>query len=304
MLSEILWQCLLDLNKKVKNYPGKISQIQCDRNGGIVISGETTTEPLMVEIQSENSAYRYYAENGLLKSESPLDRTGKVIQLYLPIILSYPFARQKQSCITFAHFAQTIDGKIATVNNQSKWIGNEENLIHAHRMRALCDGILIGSGTFLADDPALNVRHVKGPDPVRIIIGSSSNEFVQALFRRKDELLVISTDEINIPSQMSNLTLTNHQEGIFCKEINKALYRQGIYNLYIEGGATTTSKFLEDRALDYLQVHIFPIIFGSGKDAFRLPNIHAVEEAVGFLNYQCYQIGRAPMFAGVLNKIW
>jgi len=80
---------------------------------------------------------------------------------------------------TMVHMAVSLDGKIATVNGHSKWIGNEQNLNHAHRLRAILDGILIGSGTVKTDSPTLNVRRVTGQSPTRFVLSNVSQDFSQ-----------------------------------------------------------------------------------------------------------------------------
>ena len=68
---------------------------------------------------------------------------------------------------------QSLDGRIATVTGQSKYINGQAGLKHLHRLRALVDGVIIGVGTALADDPLLTVRLVPGPQPARIVIDPS-----------------------------------------------------------------------------------------------------------------------------------
>ena len=79
-----------------------------------------------------------------------------------------------------SHFAQSLDGRIATLAGDSKRIGSPSNLVHAHRMRALSDGVLIGSRTLRRDRPRLTVRHVAGAQPARIVL-ASSDEGIDAL---------------------------------------------------------------------------------------------------------------------------
>ena len=66
--------------------------------------------------------------------------------------------------------AQTLDGSVATASGDSQWISGEEARRLVHRWRAELDGVLVGSGTARADDPALTVRHVEGRQPVRVVL--------------------------------------------------------------------------------------------------------------------------------------
>ena len=66
--------------------------------------------------------------------------------LYLPLVNASP-ARP----ITVGHLGQSLDGFIATPSGDSQFVTGEENLVHLHRMRALCDAVVVGAGTVAAD---------------------------------------------------------------------------------------------------------------------------------------------------------
>lgn len=89
--------------------------------------------------------------------------------------LNRPFIKHVTTGYPFVTYkcAMTLDGKIASVTGESRWISCEESRKYVHRMRAHNDAVMVGVDTILADNPQLTVRHVKGRNPVRIIVDSS-----------------------------------------------------------------------------------------------------------------------------------
>ena len=72
--------------------------------------------------------------------------------------------------VVVGQIGQSLDGRIATESGHSKYINGPAGLAHLHRLRALVDGIVIGVGTAIADDPQLTVRRVSGAHPARVVI--------------------------------------------------------------------------------------------------------------------------------------
>jgi len=81
-----------------------------------------------------------------------------------------------------------------------------------------------------------------------------------------------------------------------------ALYQRDIHSVYIEGGAMTTSHFLREGVLDVVQLHIAPIIFGSGLNAFAMPQIQYASESLRFASHTYVPVDDDMMFIGTLQS--
>ncbi len=234
--------------------------------------------------------------NQILSSEELI-----FLNLYLPYCLLPIIAKQQKRTISIAHFAQSLDGKIATEKGDSRWIGNDENLKHAHRMRALCDAIIIGKNTLASDLPRLTVRRVEGKNPARVIIGSTDGSFKSLTECCSDPIIVIGKEASTQNGQIQYHQLKSVDGKIKSLDILNCLFQQGIKTVYIEGGAITTSNFLNDGAIDILQLHLSPYIFGSGKQGIVLPNIDEIDESIQFQNFSFFTVGDSVMFVGQPN---
>ena len=217
-----------------------------------------------------------------------------LFNLYIPYAILPYYAALYKRIYVVTHFAQTLDGRIASISGDSKWIGNQENLIHAHRMRALLDGILIGSRTLQSDDPMLSVRHVTGEDPKKILVGGDHLD-IRGYQISENEFISFSQ---HTGKSDNNFNLKK-ESGIYkTSEILKSLYRHGLRTLYIEGGSFTTSTFLSQNMIDQIQVHFAPIILGSGVTGFNFGGVEYLKEAIYFKSYRYLPLGNQMMFTG------
>lgn len=247
----------------------------------------------------------FYWEGSVMVLDYVYDTDEEVIDFlgtYMPYCFLPIRARQQQRAIAITHFAQSLDGKIATATGESKWIGNEENLVHAHRMRALCDSILIGAHTLIADRPSLTVRRVAGKNPRKVVLCSSDVDFSSLRDDDTSPVLVLGTSEDPCVDHTDYAQLPAGEHGrIAGAAILQYLYRRGLYSVYVEGGSATTSHLLRERAIDVVQLHVAPLIFGSGLDSFTLPPIQTVDEAVRFSRFYHKPIGDTFMFVGEID---
>jgi riboflavin-specific deaminase-like protein len=223
-----------------------------------------------------------------------------MVELYVPYCLAPAHARTMGRAFTVSHFAQSLDGRIATTGGDARWIGCDENRVHAHRMRALCDGILIGSHTLRTDRPALTVRHADGDDPVRIVVGDADD--LGCLEAAGPAAIVLVSGDGGgcrcSSERVEKIVLPKTDGCVATAAILEELYRNDILSVYIEGGATTTSRFLVEGNIDVLQLHISPMIIGPGISAFTSPSIQSVADSVRFGSHVYRSIGDGMMFVG------
>lgn len=141
-------------------------------------------------------------------------------------------------------WAQSLDGRAAAADGTSQWITGQQARLVGHGERARADAIVVGTGTVLADDPALTARSSDGAllptQPTPVIVGSR-----------------------NIP--MDAAVNRHPRSPLFFPDPRTALdelRRRGAHRVYVEGGPTLASAFIRDDLFDELQVHIAPVLLG------------------------------------------
>jgi len=145
--------------------------------------------------------------------------------------------------------ALSIDGKIALPSGESKWITGEDARAHVHQERAHSDMILVGRGTYLADQPRLDVR----------LPGLEERSPRRALLTRGE---AVEGWEI----------LRNPQDVLGLHDVN---------DLLVEGGSATATAFLSEDLVDRILIYRAPIIVGEGKSSFGYVGLDAIADAHG-----------------------
>ncbi len=181
-----------------------------------------------------------------------------------------------------AQLGQSLDGRIATISGESRWINGEAALDHVHRIRAAVDAVVVGIGTALADDPLLNVRRVPGRNPARVVIDPSGRlpETARCLVADGARRVVVRAREAPAPPGVEVVRVAAPNGRMNPREIVAALADAGLRTMLIEGGAQTVSWFLEAGALDRLHVLVAPVILGSGKPGLSTTPIERLSQAL------------------------
>ncbi len=178
--------------------------------------------------------------------------------------------------------AISIDGKIATRTGRSN-LSSKKDLVRVHNLRKSVDAILIGKNTVNVDDPSLTVRHVKGKNPIRIILdpnGSLSlKSKVISTAKKTPTILVVSENAKNVKKFVTKgaQVITCGKKKINIKKLLQILDKKGIKRIVVEGGGTTNWYFFKEKLVDEIIITVTPYILG-GSTAVSLV------EGIGFEN--------------------
>lgn len=177
-----------------------------------------------------------------------------------------------------AQLGQSLDGFVATRTGDSRFINGPENLAHLHRLRALCDAVVVGAGTVVSDDPRLTTRLVPGSSPPRVLLDPSlrlaglvtrAQVFTDrqvptlwlcdARFHDRATALVDKSLVLAVPGLLGPDGSPRIATAV------AALQARGLKLLFVEGGGVTVSRFMSQACLDRLHLAVAPLIIGNGR---------------------------------------
>jgi 2,5-diamino-6-(ribosylamino)-4(3H)-pyrimidinone 5'-phosphate reductase len=193
--------------------------------------------------------------------------------------------------------AASIDGKIATVNGDTK-ISSVMDLKRVHGLRRETDVILVGISTVINDDPLLTIRYgmnKKGTkNPIRIIIDSKAriplhSKIVKTANQIETRLVVTSKAPSKNLKKLEERGLKiivldqgtkedrenrenkrkDNREKVDLKKLFNQLEKEGISNVLVEGGGEINWSIIKDNLFDEMIITISPLIIG-GKRAISL----------------------------------
>lgn len=159
-------------------------------------------------------------------------------------------------------WAQSLDGRAAADDGSSQWITGPSARADVHRRRAEADAIAVGTGTVLADDPALTARDgdaLLPHQPIPVVIGSRPTPADAAVHRHPHSPLFFDTHDLHT--------------------VVADLHARGVQNLFVEGGPTLASAFLQAGLADRLLVYIAPVLLGGGRLALTDIGVASIGEA-------------------------
>ncbi len=147
--------------------------------------------------------------------------------------------------------ATTLDGRAAAPDGTSRWITGEAARADVHALRSRVGAILVGTGTALADDPALTVRDPGGApaarQPLRVVAGLRPLPQGARLLDHSARTLAVATHDPSV--------------------VLDALMERGIHHVLLEGGPTLAAAFLRAGLVDEVVAYVAPALLGAGRGA-------------------------------------
>lgn len=167
--------------------------------------------------------------------------------------------------------AMSIDGKIATGSGDSA-LSSRSDLKRVHRMRAKHDAILVGINTVRTDNPLLTVRHVRGKNPIRIILDMHASLLPSSKIAKTakniNTIVIVSSaapkSKLTRLSKMGIRIVAFQSKNPTLPTILARLQTLGIRTLLVEGGSKTNWEFVSKNLVDELIVCIVPRLLGGG----------------------------------------
>ena len=200
-------------------------------------------------------------------------------------------------------YAQTLDGRLASVSGSSRWISSPESLRFTHALRAKHDAIMVGVGTACKDDPRLTVRLVTGEDPLRVVVDSALRTPLTAAVlangAAKGTVLAVTrrapADRCDEARSLGAtvLSLPEDTEGrVDLSALLAELRAWDVGSVMVEGGAALITSFFCARLVDRLAVCIAPKILGSGIEAVGDLGICELDDSLILTNISFVPYGR------------
>lgn len=216
-----------------------------------------------------------------------------------------------------AKWAMTLDGKIATTSGDSRWISSEPARSWVHQIRGRVDGILVGIGTALADDPQLTARQGGPRIPLRLVLDR------QLRLPVTSQLATTASQIPVILAAGSDVDLTKKQQlesagvriwqprgegpfdyGRWVRDFLEYLVREHrVTNLLVEGGASVLGNLLDQDLVDELAVFVAPkVVGGNGPSPLAGNGVQKMAQAVRLIQGSHQVLGPDVLIRGRIQR--
>ncbi|MCX5782912.1 MAG: bifunctional diaminohydroxyphosphoribosylaminopyrimidine deaminase/5-amino-6-(5-phosphoribosylamino)uracil reductase RibD [Elusimicrobia bacterium] len=167
-----------------------------------------------------------------------------------------------------AKIAQSLDGKVADAGGNSKWITCPDSRKKTHELRAQCDAVVTGIGSVLKDDPSLNIRYIKGRQPLRVVLDSNLRiPLYSKIVGNKTLVACVKEASLKKMSELKKcgcmvMPLKSCAGKVPIKKLLRKLGRFGIVHVLLEAGPQLCGAFNDEGLIDRYIFFIAPSVIG------------------------------------------
>jgi diaminohydroxyphosphoribosylaminopyrimidine deaminase / 5-amino-6-(5-phosphoribosylamino)uracil reductase len=207
--------------------------------------------------------------------------------------------------------AMTLDGRIADMHGDSKWITSVDSRRFDHGLRARHAGIAVGRATLEKDNPRLTVRYSQGADPTRFVFSSAVRvrpgcHFVKYARRPRRgtdrSVLVVAGGVRSKQTRADGLDVWHTGESDRIRNLRAfcdMAYEEDISSILVEGGSKLASSFIEGRIANRLYLWYGNKIFGDGIPGIQFSRGLAVGKSLSLDEIEFKQFGPDAMITGL-----
>jgi len=178
--------------------------------------------------------------------------------------------------LVLAKWAMTLDGKVASIQGESRWISSDASRKLVHQWRGRAGAVLVGIGTVLADNPSMGCRLPELPNPFKVILDAECRLPPAArLFESDPEkpgparvlvytseaapaercqaLRSVGAEVVTAPANAGRVSLVG---------VLDDLGRRGVNLVLVEGGSEVLGSFFDAGLIDQVLVFVAPKLIG------------------------------------------
>ena len=203
----------------------------------------------------------------------------------------------------FIKVAQSLDGKIATRTGDSKWISSKNSRYYVQKLRQRVDGLLVGVGTIIRDNPYLTCRLKKKKIMTKIVIDPNLRIPPHAKIFEDAKKVIIVTKKTNkfrpekkiLEKKAEIIEVNCHKNGsLNLHQALKEIAKHDIVSLMVEGGGETISSFIREGLADEIFLFIAPKIIGGRRAPTSVEGngVSRVKDALCFEKFEFEKVGR------------
>jgi len=215
--------------------------------------------------------------------------------------------------------AMSLDGRIATRTGESRWITSEKSRACGHAVRAVVDGIAVGIGTVLADDPELTCRipHGGAGNPVRFVLDSTlrlplSSRLCNTISSARTVVVAAETASETKKTELEArgvevwlLPLAKDGRKVSLPAFLKMAGQAGIQSLLIEGGSGLNGSFWDEGLVDEMLWFYAPMVIGGLKAGTAIGGIGVghLRQAARLKDFCIHEVSEDILLHGLLTDV-